>query len=208
MISFTLIDYFLEPTMAYYAIKRAYAPIILSIDIGDHINIWGVNDTLGDISDARLVFRAYSRVHDRVEHEFELPVFLRAGESRIFTDLDRLGGIVRECVLHAALVGRDGKVIARADQSFDIERDSYFPPAKLSISSAGGILSITTDRYAHCVELAGGKNGDEFGWKFEDNYFNLLPFEKKEIRASGPEHGCVVTARAFYSPNVSEAKIK
>ena len=50
---------------------------------------------------------------------------------------------------------------------------------------------MTADSFARCVELSGvSEDGNEFGWYFEDNYFDLFPYEKKRIKV-----GKVLTSR-------------
>lgn len=202
MISFTLIDAFLEPAQPYYSIKRAYSPVLLSIEIGDHIRLWGVNDTPEDV-EGLLEFRAFSKFDNAVRESFSMPVRLAAGESRIFTTLDFLGAIRRDCVLFCELKGADGKVIARNVEHFDMERDTLFPEAKLSLRLEGGELVVETDQYAHCVILTGDAQGDAFGWDFSDNYFHLLPFETKRVQFGGGHRTGTITAKPFYSPHAT-----
>lgn len=81
------------------------------------------------------------------------------------------------------------------------ERRLPFPAAKLTVSAEGDTLVITTDAYARCVELSGEtEEGDAFGWFFEDNYFDLLPFETRRVRVGGRHTAGTLTARAHYSP--------
>ena len=91
------VDYFLEPYRAYYAIRRAYQPVLLSFDIGTYIYVWVVN---------------------------ERPVNVPPGKSVVAVRLDEagIGAFRRERILFASLAGADGKVIARADTLVDIER--------------------------------------------------------------------------------------
>jgi hypothetical protein len=65
-------------------------------------------------------------------------------------------------------------------------------------------LIITTDLFAHCVELSGNDNGDEFGWLFEDNYFDLLPGEVKRVRILGRHKSGTISAK----PHFSSHKVK
>ncbi|HEY5585214.1 MAG TPA: glycoside hydrolase family 2 protein [Ruminiclostridium sp.] len=197
-INFTLIDAFMEPTAAYFSIKRAYQPVILSIEISDHINIWGVNDTNEDVSGI-LNFRLFSRFENEVVKDFSVPVFIYGGKSKVFTTLNQLGSVSRECVMHAELIAGNGKVIAGNIQVFEHERDISFPDAKLCLEMVDGDLVITTDKYAHYVELCGNDNEDEFGWYFDDNYFDLLPFETKVIKVSGKHTNGTITAKPYFS---------
>lgn len=197
-INFTLLDAFMEPTAAYFAVKRAYEPVLLSIEISGHIYVWGVNDTNKDITGI-LHFRLFSRFENAIVKDFRIPVFIYAGESKVLTNLDHLGGISRECVMHAELIEKDGKIIANNTQVFEHERNISFPDAQLCVKQAGRDLIITTDKYAHYIELNGNDNGDEFGWYFEDNYFDLLPFEQKVIRISGRHTSGKITAKPHFS---------
>ena len=52
-----------------------------------------------------------------------------------------------------------------------------------------GALVITTDMFARAVELSGDASGDDFGWLFDDNWFDLLPGERKVVRIFG-KHDC------------------
>lgn len=203
MISFTLIDAFLELTQPYYSIKRAYSPILLSIEIGDHIRLWGVNDTSEDV-DGTLEFCAFSKFDNEVREPFTMPVRILAGESRIFTTLDHLGPIRRDCILFCILKDKTGTVLARNIEHFDMERDTLFPDAKLSLQVEGTELVIQTDQYAHCVILTGDEEGDAFGWEFSDNYFHLLPFETKRVQIGGMHTAGTITAKPYYSPYKAE----
>lgn len=203
MISFTLIDAFLELTQPYYSIKRAYSPILLSIEIGDHIRLWGVNDTSEDV-DGTLEFCAFSKFDNEVREPFTMPVRILADESRIFTTLDHLGPIRRDCILFCILKDKTGTVLARNIEHFDMERDTLFPDAKLSLQVEGTELVIQTDQYAHCVILTGDEEGDAFGWEFSDNYFHLLPFETKRVQIGEMHTAGTITAKPYYSPYKTE----
>ena len=62
-------------------------------------------------------------------------------------------------------------------------------------------MAITTDRFARSVVLEGDAEGDAFGWFFEDNWFDLLPGERKVVRILGEHQRGRITARAWYSPH-------
>ena len=83
-----------------------------------------------------------------------------------------------------------------------------FPKAELSLSYSSGCLTITTDQFARCVELSGGEDGEEFGWYFEDNYFDLMPFETKRIMVYGKNSAGVISAKAHYSDKVARISVE
>ncbi len=96
------------------------------------------------------------------------------------------------------------KYIARTNALADIERQITFPEARLDVQVRDGALVISTDRFARAVVLEGNADGDEFGWLFEDNWFDLLPGETKIVRVLGDHKQGRITARAWYSPHTTE----
>ena len=121
----------------------------------------------------------------------------------MLTTLDRVCPIVTESVVHAELRDAEGHVISSSDTLVDIERHQTFPRAKLSLSMEEDTLVIHTDRYAHCVELNGDQDGDSFNWYFEDNYFNLLPYQEKRVKILGHHTHGTITAKAHFSDLVA-----
>lgn len=196
----TLVDYYLETHLPYYQVRRSYSPALLSFDFQDATYLWGVNDT-NRIVEGSLYVCTFSPARNCVDKEITIPVRIRPGESKVLTDLDELCPIVREEVIYACLTDRDGRQISRADTVLDIERNLSFQEPELMLWPENGMLCIRANRFAYCVELAGEENGDLFGWHFEDNYFNLLPFETKRIKIYTNHTSGTIYAKAHYAPN-------
>lgn len=199
----TLVDYFLETQQPYYQVRRSYSPVLLSYDFQDATYLWGTNDTAETV-EGSVYICSFSPARNCVDREFSVPVRLRPGDSRVITDLSELCPILRENIIYACLRDKDGNIITRADTALDIERNLSFQNAELSLTVENGELCITTDRCAYSVELSGNENGDEFGWHFEDNYFNLLPFEKKRVKVFTDHKAGTIFAKAHYSTKISE----
>ena len=198
-INFTQIDYYLEPTAQYYALKRGFAPVLAGVSAEqDHLYLWAVNDSGKDVQ-GEIVLRVFSRLCNRILGEYRYPVSLRADESKTLDCLDWMGSLPREQILHTAFTGAGGEDYGTNVCYLDKERNLSFPKPVLELSWKEGMLEVKTDRYARYVELIGmDESGDRFGWKFSDNYFDLLPFETKRIGIGG-KHSCGwVTAKAFY----------
>ncbi len=137
---------------------------------------------------------------EKVTHILAVPAAVAAGEARILCDLDSLGQFRLTSVLHASLHGADGRELARDTEYLKPERSLLFPDARLSLAVAGdGRLRVGADRFARCVELCGSDDGDELGWYFEDNYFDLMPGEERTVAVFGNHSKGVVTARARFS---------
>lgn len=191
LIETELVDYLLEPKMAYYALRRAYAPLLLSFEIEDHIYLWLTNDTGRDVS-GTVRFQVLGLESAEPVSVIEKPVCLEHDQSCVVCNLDQLGMITRNNALTASFFDDERTLLARTIDFANPERNLLFPDPQLKLKLAPpGMLEICSDTFARSVELkaCGLDNGqdesvgiDLFGWIFEDNFFDLLPGEKRQIR--------------------------
>ena len=194
-----LIDYYLEPGQPYYALRRAYAPVQATVDVQDHVYIWGVNDTQKSFTGT-----AHLRIYD-IEKECDVilqehPVSILAGESRILLNLDAVGQFTFTSVVEVRLLSADGTEISRDVQYMKPERYLPFPDAQIELSCLeDGRIKLSSERFVRCVELTGEEDGDAFGWYFEDNWFDLLPGEPRIISIGGRHDAGTISARGHYS---------
>lgn len=198
-----VIDYYLEPYIPYYALKRAYEPFLLSFDVGDFVHLWAVNDTPDEVR-GTVRIGLFNPRQNVIVKEFEIRSSLMPGESGIISELNRFGQFSRDNILFAYFINEKGEFIARTNDYVDIERHLQFPEAKLSLEIKQGVLTITTDQFARCVELTGSNDGDDFGWIFEDNYFDLLPGENKKVKLFTEQPSGSIKAKAHFSNNVAQ----
>jgi hypothetical protein len=196
------VDYFLEPIIPYYAIKRAYAPVLLSFDVGTYIWLWLVNDTTVPVA-GDVTVQLFHLDENAVKQTITRSVRADPGQSVEIVRLDRagIGTFHLDHILYARLDDANGSVVARTQAFADVERQIVFPEAKLDVHIEDGALVITTDRFARSVVLEGDADGDPFGWLFEDNYFDLMPGERKVVRVLGRHDRGRITARPWYSPH-------
>jgi hypothetical protein len=194
------VDYFLEPYHAYYALRRAYAPVMLSFDIGTFIYLWAVNDGTTPVSGI-VKIQLHHLEQSTFRKEIVREVTVAPGKSMVVVQLDKAGirAFRREHILFATLTDKSGTVIARTNALADIERRLTFPDATIAVKVENGVLGISTDKFARCVTLEGDTNGDPFGWFFEDNYFDLLPGEVKTVRILGRHRQGRISVKAEYS---------
>lgn len=69
----------------------------------------------------------------------------------------------------------------------------------MNVEFQDGVLSITTNRFARCIEIMGERDGNPFGWLFSDNYFDLVPGVTRKVRIiDGPEYG-TISLKPHYS---------
>ncbi len=200
-----LLDYYLEKSMPYYAIKQAYAPFALSFDVEDFITLWAVNDTR-EVVQGRVYISLFHVKKNKQDQFFDVPFTAAPDQSVMIADLNSFTQFTcNEHVLHAKAVGKDGQVLYDLIGYADAERHMIFPDCRLTLSLEGSQLTVETDRFARCVTLTGDDKGDAFQWEFSDNYFDLLPGEAKRITISGPHESGLITAKGYYATQEATA---
>ncbi len=178
--------------------------MLVSIDIDTWIHVWVVNDSIKPVT-GTLNVTLFNIEKNAVTKSLQIPCSVGPDQSAPAVRLDQagIGTFFRENVILATLNDQDGKEIARNVALTDIERRLVFPHARLTVRREHNRLYISTDKFARSVVLSGTAAGDEFGWKFDDNYFDLLPGEEKCITVSGRHSSGTITAKPFYSPHAT-----
>ena len=194
------VDYFLEPYHSYYALKQAFSPVHISFEQGTYIYLWVVNDSPGPVA-GELRIQLWHLDRNEVRKEIRQEVSLDPDESLVALRLDTagIGTFTLQHILSATLTGADGKILARTYGMPDIERRMSFPDAKLRVHAEGDELVITTDKFARTVCISGDAAGDSLGWFFSDNYFDLLPGERKRVRILGEHREGTLILKPWYS---------
>jgi hypothetical protein len=205
------VDYFCEPYLTYYALRRTYAPLLLSLEVGAYIWLWVVNDGPEPV-EGEVTVQLWHLYENAVQAEIVRRVRAEPDQSLVVLRLDEgltrgqagIGTFHRDHFLYACLRDREGNVLARTNVLADIERRITFPPARLEVQLEGDALVLSTDRFARSVFLEGRTpEGDRFGWFFEDNWFDLVPGERKVVRVLGDHRSGQITARAWYSEHAT-----
>ena len=127
-----MLDYDLEPFMPYYAIKRAYEPVLLTFDIQNFIYLWLVNDS-PLVVEGTVTVQLFNPNRNQVIKEMRRDVCVQPGESSLVTDLNEFGQFLRENILYAFLTDQKGHMIARTNDVADIEKHLNFPDAKVDL---------------------------------------------------------------------------
>jgi beta-mannosidase len=194
------VDYFLEPYHTYYALKRTFAPVLLSFEVGTYIYLWAVNDSTSAVHGTATI-QLYHVELNQVHKEIACKVDVAPGQSVVVVRLDQagIGSFRREHVLFATLSDQAGTTIARTNAFVEIERKLAFPDATLQVRKVDGALQIATDKFARTITLEGEGPGDPGGWFFEDNYFDLFPGETKTVRVLGRNREGRIHAKPWYS---------
>jgi hypothetical protein len=194
MIYGSVIDYYLQPKIAYYFLRRAYEPVLVSFEkTQDRICVWVVNDSPENVKGALVVERLSFDGMRRGMLKAEVAV--RPGEAKRCLDLTELGEIsLRSEFLHATFAGRDAKCLLIG------ERYLHLRQAHLTVRRQGSSLEVITDVFARQVEL---EFGDATTAVCNDNYFDLAPGEKRTVTISGTAGNGNIVARAVNADPVS-----
>ena len=218
----SVIDYYLQPKIAYYFIRRAYQPVLVSFErTADSIHVWVVNDSTAPAGGELILERR--RLGGELKGALKTSVQIAPGESRRCLDATPLGPI---SLRHEYLLARLGEVeslpkvfslswrrspiqgeqktpgiwkplLATAIESTLLligERYLHLPEAHLSVRAADGGLEIATDAFARQVHI---RPCCESEGLFEDNYFDLPAGEARKVRIldAGGASRFVVCAR-------------
>lgn len=177
IIYWSAIDYYLEPKIAYYFVRRAYDPVLISFEqTQDRIAVWVVNDSpepvSGKLQISHLQFNGNSR------GQLESHVAVGPGQARRCVVTTDLGPIyLRKEFLHAKLGERNTTYLLIG------ERYLHLPKATLAARAVGEKIEISTDVFARTVSL---EMTGVTGAAFEDNFFDMTPGQERTISVIHP----------------------
>jgi len=187
------IDYYLEPKIPYYFLRRAYDPVLISFErTDDQIAVWVVNDSpepvSGELQVRRLRFDGSSR------GQLQTQVHVGPGQAKRCLVTTDLGPIyLRNEFLHATFGDRQASYLLIG------ERYLHLPNARLTARLAGDGIEITTDAFARTVTL---EMDAVTGAVFEDNFFDMAPGQRRRIEVINRAGGRTVTIKALNSKPV------
>jgi beta-mannosidase len=188
MIYGSVVDYYLEPKIAYYFQRRAYEPVLVSFEqTPDRIGVWVVNDSPRAVS-GTLVVQGLDFGGKQLG-KLQADVALKPGEAKRVLDTTALGEIsLRSQFLHASFAGREATCLLIG------ERFLHLPTAKLTVRLADGRIEIATDNFARQVTL---EFDSVTGAVFTDNFYDLIPSQTRTIQVVNAAGGQTFTVRAL-----------
>lgn len=174
MIYMSAVDYYLEPKIPYYFLKRASEPIIVSFETtDDDISVWVVNDSPEEISDT--LFVELWTFEGRMKKKISRPVSLSSSKSK------RVLSLAYEFFeIHK----RDEFIVARfadyeATHLLMPEKFLKLKDTKIMAKVIGDEIVLRSDEFVKDVALHFTNTS---GAIFSDNYFNLIPGHEKRIK--------------------------
>ena len=180
-VGWTIIDYYLRRKIAYYGVKRAFAPVKLSLrPVDGKVVLQGCNDTERPIViKARIGYVPLDGSHADLSVEtLNLPAHSRVYCGKFdLPEADYRKGVF-------AVIPEDETCDPAALRQCDI-KELHFAgavPRILSDEAKGGrrIVRLTADAALHGVHI----NAER---EMSDNYFDLLPGQVKTVTLAGEE---------------------
>jgi beta-mannosidase len=197
----TTIDWRLRKKASYYAVRRAYAPVALSLAVRDGmVECWGVNDTLSDLRGTlklgimQMTGRAVEekRLAARIPanssvmlHSEPLLSWLDPAKEFYWARLEEPGRRGRGSRAPSAVAPMARRlIVAETCRLMDWFRFLLLEPPKLRTklrSVAGGaVMELTAGNFCRMVELVLPK-----GVEADDNFFDLYPGKKVAVGLTG-----------------------
>ena len=184
VISWSLIDYGLNPKPAYYFVKRAFQPVIAPLIIKDRqVYAYVVNETNKEL-ELTLKFEVL-RFNGETLHTENRTVTTPAYSALLTLDtsFEKLP-IANDCILAVTLKDK-GTVFYEDTKTVQEPKDLKLPKPKIQVDikkvcESAFEISVESPVYAKAVHMdAGGLVG-----KFDDNFFDLIPDKKKTVKCN------------------------
>lgn len=191
VVSWSGIDYYGNWKALMYQSKRAFAPILINaIKEGDDLCVYLVSDELQDHDGVRLDVELMDfdgKVHGKWTQDGRL-----AANSSVLFMKKRAGELqgklsAATSLLHFTLKDKNGVTLADDVFYFAYPKDQKLPEANIetSVRRRGDAIEMTlkTDKLARDIFVEVPVQGV----RFTDNFFDLLPGQRKKITITSPE---------------------
>lgn len=191
VVSWSSIDYYGNWKAQHYRMRNVFAPLALGVKFRDNrLDYYTLSDRLSDANNLLLTVRVID-FNKGVVKEFKERVNAKANSSvvvktfnaaTLVSEADKANTMIR-----AWLSDGKGKIISVKDHFFYWPNKLNLPETevKTTVKYADGkyTVALTSKKLAKDVFV----EIPVMGAKFSDNFFNLLPGEKKVIEITSPE---------------------
>lgn len=191
VVSWSGIDYYGNWKTLMYQSKRAFAPILINaIKEGDDLCVYLVSDELQDHDGVRLDVELMD--FDGKAHGKWTQSGMLAANSSVLFMKKRAGELqgklsAATSLLHFTLKDKNGVTLADDVFYFAYPKDQKLPEANIetSVRRRGDAIEMTlkTDKLARDIFVEVPVQGV----RFTDNFFDLLPGQRKKITITSPE---------------------
>lgn len=191
IIYMSIVDFYLEPKIPYYYLKRACEPLLISFEqTDDRICVWVVNDTPETISDSLVV--ELKRFDGTMKKRCSRWVELGPSEALRVVDLTHE---------FYEMWKRDEFLLARLGDQVKPhllwpEKFLKLKQGDLTVHQENDELIVQSDSYIKHVELTiPGTSGAIFS----ENYFDLIPGQQRRIRVMEHKGGELLRVKGLNS---------
>ena len=177
--SWTIVDYYLRRTPAFWAVKRAMSPVhVVVVADDEQVAVVGINETELSVT-GELRYGVFDLAGGAYPLDFQLPVTIPANSAREIAGFSRDQWEREDASMAFAVLTRDGRVLARNRLVVPLFKDlkwSAAGPDDLRVTRDGNAVTFSSDRFVWgvCLDL----NGEE---ALADNFFDLYPGQSHSI---------------------------
>ncbi|MGD6935023.1 MAG: glycosyl hydrolase 2 galactose-binding domain-containing protein [Candidatus Bathyarchaeia archaeon] len=181
VISWSIIDYGINPKAAYYTVKRHFKPVIAPIIIReDKVACYVVNET-GKQADFEFTFQVM-RFNGKILHEIKKSLHPDAFTSQLVLEVgcDELP-LLDDCFF-TVILESGGKTVFMDTRTFREPKELKLPKPQIQtairkIDVGKFEVTLASNVYTKAVHL----KCEAFKAAFEDNFFDLLPNQLKTV---------------------------
>lgn len=191
VVSWSSIDYYGNWKAMQYQSQRAFAPVLINaIKEGDDLCVYLISDELQDRDDVRLTVELMDfdgKSHEKWTHNGKLSantsmLFLKKRVDEFLSKQDAATSFLR-----FTLKAKNGASLADEVFYFAYPKDQKLPEARIetSVKRRGEAIEMTlkADKLARDIFIEVPVQGV----RFSDNFFDLLPGQRKKITITSPE---------------------
>ena len=173
IIYMSVVDYYLEPKIPYYFLKRACDPVLVSFEqTNERICTWIVNDSPQIVEDS-LIIELWT-FDGKLKSRKVWNTNLQPGQSKRVADLTGFYDIEKRKELFVARLGN--RIVTHLLWP---EKYLILPDTEIKAVKTDQGITLSSPKFVKGVELyLDGTTGAVFS----DNYFNLIPGESKAIK--------------------------
>ena len=191
VVSWSSVDYYNNWKAQHYKMRNVFSPLALGVEYKDNtLSFYTMSDQLNDIDGLQLTVQVID-FSGKKHKEFKQKLSAKANRStvvRAFKDSELVTEEQKQnVVIHAWLSDRNGKVVSVKDYF-------YYWPNKLNLPETAISTKVKYADGKYTVTLSSKKLAKDLfveipvlGAQYTDNFFNLMPGEKKTIVITSPE---------------------
>jgi beta-mannosidase len=184
--TWSIIDFDGRPKPAYYAVRRAFAPVLVTVKPcrGGQFEVWLVNDSTDDVDD--VIALRIQRFDGTLLSEQRFPVRSAPGSPATLVRRFGWGRIVQPRSTYVTVESERGS-FPSARQVFADPRALELPPVELTLTArALDQTAVDVTLEADAFTLATAIEHPHPGLVYDDNYVSLDPRKPRTIRVTHP----------------------